>query len=385
MKYQPDYLTKYEFVPRLIYDTYTETHYRDVPYVVYEPRYEVLYREEEEHRYRHEIEILERPDTQTIYLDEEETRFTTEYEVLYRTEEEIRYETVFDTNFRIEFETQYRTESETRFNTVQETEYRTVTTTATREVPVITYETAFRDEENIVYQTEYETRTRDVPVDRTVIAHQSNDSGDHRESDESEYVAVYVNDVDPGVNDHVGDELHGYGHNHGGHGSASGLLSTPHTRGHNQSGIGATAAYYTDTDSYDDHYDDVLYPNNGPYSKIVHHGINDPYDTAYLGLGDAYGSSGLHSHGSGRYHAQTGSYHNDHGSWDNSYGGYGHGHPNNPSVQPDNRPGGHGSGAQIEYEYYTSDSSADEVAYVVTEYVEEEYQVAKKVPVVETT
>lgn len=76
---------------------------------------------------------------------------------------------------------------------MQETEYRTVTTTQYRDVPVISYETAYRDEEEIVYVTEYETRTRDVPVERTVIAHHSNDSGDHRESDESEYVQVHVN------------------------------------------------------------------------------------------------------------------------------------------------------------------------------------------------
>ena len=56
MKYQPDYITKYEWIPRVIYDYYKETHYRDVPYTVWEPRYDVLYREEEEHRYRHEVE-----------------------------------------------------------------------------------------------------------------------------------------------------------------------------------------------------------------------------------------------------------------------------------------------------------------------------------------
>jgi len=38
----------------------------------------------------------------------------------------------------------------------------------TREVPVINYETAYRDEEEITYVTEYETRTRDVPVERVI-------------------------------------------------------------------------------------------------------------------------------------------------------------------------------------------------------------------------
>lgn len=32
VKYHPDTVTRYDFIPRTIYDSYTETHYRDVPY-----------------------------------------------------------------------------------------------------------------------------------------------------------------------------------------------------------------------------------------------------------------------------------------------------------------------------------------------------------------
>ena len=162
---------------------YTETRWRDVPFTTYETHYEVLYREEEEHRYRNEIEILERPDSITSYRDEPETRYTNEYQILYRQECETRYNTVFDENVRVEHVTKYRTESETRYNTVYDIEYVPVTTTQTREVPVITYETAFRDEETVTYATEYETRTRDVPVERTVVGEHSNDSGDGVESE----------------------------------------------------------------------------------------------------------------------------------------------------------------------------------------------------------
>ena len=62
-----------------------------------------------------------------------------------------------------------------------------MTRTEYRQVPIITYETAYRDEEEIVYRTEYETRTRDVPVERHAVAHYSNDSGDHRESEPEYY------------------------------------------------------------------------------------------------------------------------------------------------------------------------------------------------------
>ena len=62
-------------------------------------------------------------------------------------------------------------------------EYETVTKTATREVPIITYETAYRDEETVTYETEYETRTRDVPVEREVVGAWSNDSGDGIDSE----------------------------------------------------------------------------------------------------------------------------------------------------------------------------------------------------------
>ena len=79
--------------------------------------------------------------------------------------------------------TKYRNEEETRYNTIYEVEYVPTTTIQTREVPVITYETAFRDEETITYTTEYETRTRDVPVERQIIGEHSNDSGDGVESE----------------------------------------------------------------------------------------------------------------------------------------------------------------------------------------------------------
>ena len=88
----------------------------------------------------------------------------------------------------------------------------------------------------------------------------------------------------------------------------------------------------------------VVYPDNGPYSSIAYHGVDAPYGAAYDTAGYSLGYPGDSYH-HGRHYAQT-----------QEYG----------------------------YEYVTSDSSADEVAYVVTEYVEEEYQVAKKVPVVET-
>lgn len=41
--------------------------------------------------------------------------------------------------------------TETRYNTVEEIAYRPVTVYKIREVPVINYETAYRDEEEIVY------------------------------------------------------------------------------------------------------------------------------------------------------------------------------------------------------------------------------------------
>ena len=66
-------------MPRTIYDSYTETHYRDVPIVVWEPRWEIKYKEEEEHRYRTDIKVLYRDDTETLYKDEEEVRYTNEY------------------------------------------------------------------------------------------------------------------------------------------------------------------------------------------------------------------------------------------------------------------------------------------------------------------
>ena len=149
--YRPNDYTRHTFEPRIEYGFYTETHYRDVPFTTYETHYEILYREEEEHRYRTEVEILTRPDTVTQYKDEPATRYTNVYTVNYREDEETRYNTVFDTNYRIEHETQYRTESETRFNTEYHTEYRTVITQESREVPVITYETLYKDEEEINY------------------------------------------------------------------------------------------------------------------------------------------------------------------------------------------------------------------------------------------
>ena len=54
----------------------------------------------------------------------------------------------------------------------------------------MTYETAFRDEETINYELEYETRTRDVPVEREVIGHHSNDSGDGVESEPEEVISA---------------------------------------------------------------------------------------------------------------------------------------------------------------------------------------------------
>ena len=175
--------TRFTWEPRLTYGFYTETKWRDIPFTSYETHYEILYREEEEHRYRNEIEILERPDSITQYRDEPETRYTNEYTVLYREETETRYNTVFDENIRIEHRTEYRTEEETRVNTIYEIEYQPKITVQTREVPVITYETAFRDEETITYNVEYETRTRDVPVEREIVGEHSNDSGDGVESE----------------------------------------------------------------------------------------------------------------------------------------------------------------------------------------------------------
>ena len=175
--------TRFTWEPRLTYGFYTETKWRDIPFTSYETHYEILYREEEEHRYRNEIEILERPDSITQYRDEPETRYTNEYTVLYREETETRYNTVFDENIRIEHRTEYRTEEETRVNTIYEIEYQPKISTQTREVPVITYETAFRDEETITYEVEYETRTRDVPVEREIVGEHSNDSGDGVESE----------------------------------------------------------------------------------------------------------------------------------------------------------------------------------------------------------
>ena len=175
--------TRFTWEPRLTYGFYTETKWRDIPFTTYETHYEILYREEEEHRYRTEIEILERPDSITQYRDEPETRYTNEYTVLYREETETRYNTVFDENIRIEHRTEYRTEEETRVNTIYEIEYQPKISTQTREVPVITYETAFRDEETITYEVEYETRTRDVPVEREIVGEHSNDSGDGVESE----------------------------------------------------------------------------------------------------------------------------------------------------------------------------------------------------------
>jgi hypothetical protein len=66
---------------------------------------------------------------------------------------------------------------------VQETAYRPITVTKTRDVPVVSYETAYREDEETVYEIEYETRTRDVPVEREVVAFFSNDSGDGIDSD----------------------------------------------------------------------------------------------------------------------------------------------------------------------------------------------------------
>ena len=183
IKYRPNVYTRFTWEPRLTYGFYTETKWRDIPFTSYETHYEILYREEEEHRYRNEIEILERPDSITQYRDEPETRYTNEYTVLYREETETRYNTVFDENVRIEHRTEYRTEEETRVNTIYEIEYQPKITTQTREVPVITYETAFRDEETITYNVEYETRTRDVPVEREIVGEHSNDSGDGVESE----------------------------------------------------------------------------------------------------------------------------------------------------------------------------------------------------------
>ena len=190
IRYRPNVYTRFTWEPRTAYDSYIETKYRDVPFTTYETHYEVLYVEELEPRFTAEIEILERPGTVTQYRDEPETRYTNEYNVLFREETVTRYNTVFDEQIRIEHETHYRTEEETRVKTVYEVEYQNVTTTATREVPVITYETAYRDEETVTYVTEYETRTRDIPVEKEVVGSWSNDSGDGIDSEPENVVTA---------------------------------------------------------------------------------------------------------------------------------------------------------------------------------------------------
>ena len=52
-----------------------------------------------------------------------------------------------------------------------------------RDVPVVVYETAFREEDETIYQTEYDIRTRDVPVTTYVDGFKSYDSGDGVESE----------------------------------------------------------------------------------------------------------------------------------------------------------------------------------------------------------
>ena len=313
IKYRDNHYIRHTFEPRVSYGYYVETKYRDVPFTSYETHYEIFYREEEEHRYRNEIEILERADTVTSYIDEAETRFTNEYQVLYREETETRYNTVFDDNVRVIQETRYRTESETRTNTIYEVEYQEVTTTQTREVPVISYETAYRDEETVTYDIEYETRTRDVPVEREVVGYFSNDSGDGVESDPEVVVSAEELEARQAAADAAAaaaaqaqadalaagtlvlDDLHGdlvlldAGHHHHGLG------------GHHHHGLGA-------------------------HQLVGGHG---------LGLGLGLGARAL-DYG----WAQTGDY----------------------------------------AKFATADSSDDEQIFTVTDYVTEEYQVAKKVP-----
>ena len=104
-KNRPNDYYRHTWEPIQVYGYYTETHWKDVPYVTYETHYDILYEEEEEHRYRTEIEILERPDSVTHYRDEPETRYTNEYAIIYTEETETRYETVFDEHVRVEYET----------------------------------------------------------------------------------------------------------------------------------------------------------------------------------------------------------------------------------------------------------------------------------------